>query len=65
MSKQPNDTNFIERAKGVPLGKAIQVVAFYNYMLAVGFFIVNIDTEAIFLLTILGTTAWILGSILQ
>jgi len=65
MSKQSNDTDFIERARRISLGKAIQSVAFYNYMLAAGFFIVDIEAKAIFFLTILGTATWYLGSILQ
>lgn len=65
MSTRPNDTNFIERARKLPLGKAIHVIALYNYMLAAGFLIVSIEAEAYVLFTILGTTAWFLGSILQ
>ncbi|AGB16445.1 hypothetical protein Halru_1846 [Halovivax ruber XH-70] len=64
MSTRPNDTNFIERAREISLGKTIQVIGLYNYMLAAGFLIVSIEAEAYVLLTILGTAAWFLGSII-
>jgi hypothetical protein len=65
MSTQPNDTDFIERARKVSLGKAIQVIGIYNYMLAAGCLIFSIEAEAYVLLTLLGTAVWSLGSILK
>jgi len=65
MSTRSTDTNVVEGARKISLSKSIRVIALYNYMLAAGCLITSIEVEAYVLLSILGTAAWILGSIIQ
>lgn len=65
MDEQLKHTDVIEIAGEIPLSKSILLIALYNYILAAGYAIISINIEDYILFSILGSAAWVIGSILK